>query len=119
MRQFIENLDSDKKNRDKRIDENAKATKTPTTPTKSTATKKTPTTTPKTPGEDGVQEHQASRKTVEGTEKTVTDPTTGREVVIADVGKEMVDEVENPHLIVPNANLNKPTVSPALFCCTM
>lgn len=118
MRQFVENLDKDKKNRDKQIDERAKAqTSTtgtaapsgaPTTPTK--ANKKTPATTPKTPVEDGVQDHQASKKIIEGTEKTVTDPTTGREVVIADVDKQMVDEVENPHLIVPNANLNKPTV---------
>lgn len=104
VKQFIENLDSDKKNRDKKIDESG----APATPTK--VNQKASATTPKTPAQDGVQDHQLSQKTVEGTEKTVTDPTTGREVVIADVGKEMVDEVENPHLIVPNANLNKPTV---------
>jgi hypothetical protein len=40
----------------------------------------------------------------------VTDPTTGREVVIADVNKDMINEVENPHIVVPNANLNKQTV---------
>jgi hypothetical protein len=113
VKQFVENLDRDKRERDKQIDERAKAAKVqsgtaPTTPTK--ADKKASATTPKTPAQDGVQDHQLRQKTVEGTEKTVTDPTTGREVVIADVGKEMVDEVENPHLIVPNANLNKPTV---------
>ena len=113
VKQFVENLDKDKRERDRQIDERAKAAKAqsgtaPTTPTK--ANKKTPATTPKTPAQDGVQDHQLRQKTIEGTEKTVTDPTTGREVVIADVGKEMVDEVENPHLIVPNANLNKPTV---------
>jgi len=114
VKQFMENLDKDKKHRDKEIDERAKAAKAqtgtaPTTPTR--ADKKTPATTPKTPAQDGVQDHKFQQKTVEGTEKTVTDPTTGREVVIADVNKDMIDEVENPHLIVPNANLNKPTVS--------
>lgn len=124
VRQFVENLDRDKKNRDKEIDERAKAAKTQTGTAPSTpprADKKTPAQTPKTPKtptQDGVQDHQLRQKTVEGTEKTVTDPTTGREVVIADVGKEMVDEVENPHLIVPNANLNKPTVSVASYSCS-
>jgi hypothetical protein len=115
VRQFIDNLDSDKKHRDKQIDEQAKASKTgaaPTTPTKAKKQKQAQSPkTPKTPAQDDVQDHQVSNKTVEGTEKTVTDPTTGREVVIADVGKDMVDEVENPHMIVPNANLNKDTVS--------
>ena len=122
MKQFVENLDKDKRERDRQIDERAKAAKAqsgtaPTTPTK--ANKKTPATTPKTPAQDGVQDHQLRQKTIEGTEKTVTDPTTGREVVIADVGKEMVDEVENPHLIVPNANLNKPTVRIYFSICRM
>jgi hypothetical protein len=127
VKQFVENLDSDKRNRDKQIDERAKAAKAqtgtastaagtaPSTPPRTS--KKTPATTPKTPktpAQDGVEDHKAQKKTVEGTEKTVTDPTTGREVVIADVNKDMIDEVEHPHLIVPNANLNKPTVSFAL-----
>lgn len=106
VKQFIENLDRDKKTRDKEIDERAKAAKqstgtAPTTPNKAKTV---------TPAQDGVEDHKVTKKTVEGTEKTVTDPTTGREVVISDVDKQMVDEVENPHLIVPNANLNKPTV---------
>ena len=118
VRQFVENLDRDKKHRDKEIDERAKAANTqtgaaPTTPTR--AGKKTSAAnTPKSPDQDGVEDHKLQKRTIEGTEKTVTDPTTGREVVISDVGKEMVDEVENPHLIVPNANLNKPTVSDPL-----
>ncbi|KAF1359880.1 hypothetical protein EJ07DRAFT_177751 [Lizonia empirigonia] len=109
VKQFIEKLDSDKKTRDKQIDEHNKAAKAPITPTTAAGTTKTAATTPATPAQDGVQDHKVSQKTVAGTEKTVTDPTTGRDVVIADVGKDMVDEVENPHLIVPNANLNKPT----------
>jgi hypothetical protein len=90
VRQFIENLDTDKKSRDKKLDEEA-------------ALKRQQNQTASKP------QKQPERQ-VEGTEKTVTDPTTGREVVIADVNKDMIDEVENPHLVVPNANLNKSTV---------
>jgi hypothetical protein len=41
----------------------------------------------------------------------VTDPTTGKEIVIEDVSKSMMGQVENPQLSVPNANLQKDTVS--------
>jgi hypothetical protein len=43
--------------------------------------------------------------------RTVTDPTTGNQVVIEDVSKAMMNQVENPQLSVPNANLQKETVS--------
>lgn len=114
VKQFVENLDRDKRARDKRIEERAQAKQAeggsvPTSPPR--ADKKTPVVMPVKPAQDGVADHKAQKKTIEGTEQTVTDPTTGREVVISDVGQEMVNEVENPHLIVPNANLNKPTVS--------
>ena len=39
----------------------------------------------------------------------MTDPTTGRQVTIADVGPDMMKNVENPTLSVPNANLGKNT----------
>jgi tRNA(Glu) U13 pseudouridine synthase TruD len=87
VRQFVENLDKDKAARDKKLDEEARQQK-----------------------QQQSQPHKQSKRQVEGTEKTVTDPTTGREVTIADVNKDMIDEVENPHLVVPNANLNKQTV---------
>lgn len=41
--------------------------------------------------------------------KTVTDPVTGGEVQISDVGKDFMKAVEDPQLSVPNANLGKPT----------
>jgi ABC-type Zn uptake system ZnuABC Zn-binding protein ZnuA len=85
VRQFVENLDKDKKNRDAAIDQNATASKSPAKA-------------PVTAQGGGVEDHKVKKKVVEGTEKTVTDPTTGRDVVIADVGPEMVDEVENPHV---------------------
>ncbi|KAJ6205890.1 hypothetical protein PSV09DRAFT_1216830, partial [Bipolaris maydis] len=86
VKQFVENLDKDKRGRDKRIDEEATQKQGP------------PATESKLP-----------EKQLKGTEKRVTDPTTGREVVIADVSKDMISEVENPHIVVPNANLNKET----------
>lgn len=87
VRQFVENLDKDKAARDKKLDEQAKQQT-----------------------QQQSQPHKQLERQVKGTEKTVTDPTTGREVVIADVNKDMIDEVENPHLVVPNANLDKQTV---------
>ena len=35
---------------------------------------------------------------------------TGNQVTISDVDKSMMSEVENPHLVIPNANLQKDTV---------
>jgi hypothetical protein len=94
VRQFVENLDKDKAARDRKLDEQAKQQK----PQQA----------------QQAQPHKQQERQVKGTEKTVTDPTTGREVVIADVNKDMIDEVENPHLVVPNANLDKQTVCPLL-----
>jgi len=86
VKQFIENLDKDKADRDKHIDASLQQSST-------------------------AQSHEpVSERQVKGTERTVTDPTTGKDVVIADVSKEMMKEVDDPHLVVPNANLNKPTV---------
>jgi tRNA(Glu) U13 pseudouridine synthase TruD len=87
VRQFVENLDKDKAARDKELDEQAKQQQ-----------------------QQQSQPHKQQERKIKGTEKTVTDPTTGREVVIADVNEDMIGEVENPHLVVPNANLNKQTV---------
>jgi hypothetical protein len=86
VKQFVENLDKDKKNRDAAIDANGGV---------NPAKAKTPAT---APAQEGVEDHKVQQRVVEGTEKTVTDPTTGREVVISDVGPEMVSEVENPHV---------------------
>ena len=98
VKQFIENLDSDKKNRDAQLDQQMKAAKVQQKHGQAPAQATVP------------QDHQPTEKAIKGTEKTVTDPTTGKEVVIADVSKEMMNEVENPHLVVPNANLGKDTV---------
>ncbi|KAK7535639.1 hypothetical protein IWX49DRAFT_510087 [Phyllosticta citricarpa] len=83
VRKFIDALDKDKAERDKAIDERGELVTDGTTPHPGNQTHK--------------KEHQ----------KTVTDPTTGREVVIENADKHMMDLVENPQLSVPNANLGK------------
>lgn len=116
IQQFMENLDKDKKNRDKQIDQGAKAQP----PQEKRQGKEQP-------AESGLQTPAASGKK---TRRTVTDPTTGREVDIDDVGEEFMKDVEAPkvgqllrspleagtniisiQIVVPNANLNLPTVS--------
>ncbi|GAM89480.1 hypothetical protein ANO11243_075190 [Dothideomycetidae sp. 11243] len=81
VNQFLEKLDKDKRERDKAID-----TKT-----------------------NDVVPHQNEKPSKSDTQKTVTDPTTGNQVVIENVDKSMTDRAKNPTLSVPNANLGKDT----------
>lgn len=101
VRKFIENLDKDKADRDRRIDQQGKANGT-------TDPNAVPSSLTTSNGE--AVPHRPQKAGIEGTQKTVTDPTTGRQVVIEDVGKSMLSQVENPTLSVPNANLDKETV---------
>jgi len=77
VKKFIENLDKDKAERDRKLDQQNASAK-------------------KNTGE--AVPHRAQKMGVEGTATTVTDPTTGREVVIEDVSKAMMDQVENPQV---------------------
>jgi hypothetical protein len=104
VKQFIENLDKDKAERDRQIDQQAKGQKQGQQPGLATSTGHDVTAT------GGAEPHKMQKRSVEGTEKTVTDPTTGNQVTISDVDKSMMSEVENPHVVIPNANLNKDTV---------
>lgn len=97
VKKFIENLDKDKAARDRKLDEQERERKKQAAAT----------------GE--AVPHKPQKAGLEGTQKVVTDPTTGREVTIEDVSKSMMDQVENPQLSVPNANLQKDTVR-YLFC---
>ncbi|CAD0084528.1 unnamed protein product [Aureobasidium vineae] len=90
INQFIERLDRDKVTRDKQIEEQKKAQ----------ISQK---------NGDAVPHQQSSGLHAKENQQKVTDPTTGKEVVIEDVNKEMVDAAKNPMLSVPNANLGKPT----------
>lgn len=80
VKKFIENLDRDKAERDRKIDDENR-----------TRQKEQLSTTDAVP-------HKPQKKGIEGTQKTVTDPTTGKEVVIEDVSKSMMDQVENPQV---------------------
>ncbi|KAF2233295.1 hypothetical protein EV356DRAFT_533932 [Viridothelium virens] len=92
INKFIANLDKEKKERDKEVDRINKE--------KKRAQKA---------GQDGdVMPHQETTH-IKAHQKEVTDPVTGKQVVIEDVNKDMVKNVENPVLSVPNANLGKDT----------
>lgn len=86
--QFIERLDKDKSDRDKQIDAQRKTQKQ---------------------GGGEVQAHHNEAPRAKSGQKTVTDPTTGKQVVIEDVDKDMMENAKNPVLSVPNANLGKDT----------
>ncbi|KAF1978080.1 hypothetical protein BU23DRAFT_250740 [Bimuria novae-zelandiae CBS 107.79] len=91
VKKFIENLDKDKAERDRKIEEQERERKKQAAAT----------------GE--AVPHKPQKAGIEGTQKVVTDPTTGKEVTIEDVNPKMMDQVENPQLSVPNANLQKDT----------
>lgn len=74
---FIENLDKDKKERDRLIDEQHRG---------------------KNAG--GVRPHQPTHAGKADTRKRVTDPTTGREVVIEDTDLDIKEMVDNPKVSV-------------------
>jgi hypothetical protein len=93
VKKFIQNLDKDKAERDRKLDEENAARQNQAAM-----------------AGDAVP-HKAKKMGISGTQQTVTDPTTGNQVVIEDVNKAMMGQVENPTLSVPNANLNKDTVS--------
>ena len=86
--QFMERLDKDKKDRDREIDQQNKQRQQV--------------------GSD-VEPHQNEAKKDTSGHKTVTDPVTGRQVQIENVGKEFMENVEDPKLVVPNQNLGKDT----------
>ena len=80
VKKFIESLDKDKRERDRKIDEDYAAQKNAAS------------------AGDAVP-HKPQKMGVSGTQKTVTDPTTGNQVVIEDVDKAMMKRVENPTVI--------------------
>ena len=75
VQKFMEGLDKDKRERDRQIDEQNKASR-------------------KQKGE--VKPHVNEPNKAQKNWKTVTDPTTGKEVQIADVDKEFMKSVEDP-----------------------
>ena len=55
--------------------------------------------------------HKETHAAKPGTLKTVTDPTTQRQVQIEDVNKEFMKAAEDPQISVPNANIGKETTA--------
>ena len=77
IQRFVESLDKDKRERDAKINEQMKAKQTTS----------------------DVKDHAQGQPTgVEGTRKTVTDPTTGKQVQIEDVNADFMKAVENPQV---------------------
>ena len=83
--QFIDRLDQDKKDRDKQIDQRQNV------------------------GSSTEAKPHVNEKKEAGAGKTVTDPTTGKQVVVEDVNEAFRERARNPNLSVPNANLGKDT----------
>lgn len=89
IQKFVENLDRDKKDRDRKIDEDAKARKAQGLPK-----------------EGEVQDHKnQATKGVPGSRKTVTDPVTGREVQIEDVDADFMKAVDRPQVLTKPSNI--------------
>ncbi|GAB1192265.1 hypothetical protein APSETT444_001454 [Aspergillus pseudonomiae] len=53
--------------------------------------------------------HKPRKRPGKGKTRMVTDPTTGREIEVEDQDADSMEVVKNPKLVVPNANLGKPT----------
>lgn len=79
IQKFVENLDKDKKERDRKIDEKKKQKNQEHEKSREDAAEK---------GERASGSSQRSRK--------VTDPTTGREVEIEDVGEDFMNSAKDP-----------------------
>lgn len=94
IKTFVRNLDKEKRDRDKGLDERRKAEQQR-----------------QSHGGNEVKPHKPGSAIAgkEGTRKTVTDPTTGNQVQIEDVDADFMKAVEDPQLSVPNANLNRDT----------
>lgn len=90
IQRFVENLDSEKKERDRKIDEESKAKRGQRASAK-----------------DGidVKDHEAKQPTgVPRSRKTVTDPTTGKQVQIEDVNADFMGAVDNPKVQRSSSN---------------
>lgn len=80
IKQFMEKLDRDKKDRDAQIDQQSNQQK-------------------KSPSE--VQAHQSSSQKQGKNRRTVRDPVTGKDVEIDDIDGSMMKEVQDPHVRFP------------------
>lgn len=89
IRQFVENLDRGKADRDRHLGEEAQALNNGYTVKN-----------------QEIMPHKNQERMKDA--KAVHDPVTGGNVMIANVGKEYMENATDPKLTVPNANLGKP-----------
>lgn len=94
INKLIESLDKDKKERDRQIDEAQKLKKQHAQGEASPAAS--------TPAA-----HVNAKPVKKDSQKTVTDPVTGHQVIIENASKDTLKQVDNPTISVPNANLGR------------
>ncbi|KAJ5505877.1 C2 membrane targeting protein [Penicillium expansum] len=104
---FMQHVDAEKKERDRRIDEENKAKKE--TAARAKAQKASGEQADQGDKKDGDVVAHKPREVSQAKMRTVTDPTTGKDIGVEDQDETSMETVKNPMLTVPNANLGKPT----------
>lgn len=94
INKLIESLDKDKKERDRQIDEAEKLKKQHAAGGVPAAA-------------NAPAAHVNEKPVKKESQKTVTDPVTGHQVIIENASKDTLKQVDNPTLSVPNANLGR------------
>ncbi|CDM36653.1 hypothetical protein DTO013E5_2797 [Penicillium roqueforti] len=107
---FMKHVEDEKKERNLRIDEEHRANKERIAHEKAQGTygEQSEHADQKDQAEGGAVAHKP-REVSQARIRTVTDPTTGKEIGVEDLDETCMDTVNNPMLTVPNANLGKPT----------
>ncbi|KAJ5138751.1 uncharacterized protein N7515_003599 [Penicillium bovifimosum] len=107
---FMEHIDDQKKERDVKIDEENRAKKEQAAQKKAQGQAGKKQEKQEKPEEkDGEAVTHQPRDVSQAKIRTVTDPTTGKEIGVEDQDETAMDAVKNPMLTVPNANLGKET----------
>lgn len=101
---FMEHIDAEKKERDRRIDEENRIKKEQAA--RSKADEKSG---QKAEQDEGDVVAHKAREVSQAKMRTVTDPTTGKDIGVEDQDETSMEAVKNPMLTVPNANLGKDT----------
>ncbi|CAG7937312.1 unnamed protein product [Penicillium olsonii] len=103
IRHFMEHIDAEKKERDQRIDEENRIKK------EQAARSKAQEKAGEKPEEEGDAVAHKAREVSQAKMRTVTDPTTGKDIGVEDQDETSMEAVKNPMLTVPNANLGRET----------
>ncbi|KAJ5544269.1 hypothetical protein N7513_007080 [Penicillium frequentans] len=104
VQKYVERLDNEKKDRDLRIDEEnrQKLEREKNNQWHDTHGEK------HDEGQEDAVAHKA-REVSKAKMRTVTDPTTGKDIGVEDQDETSMEAVKNPMLTVPNANIGEPT----------